>query len=270
MSLAIAAIFQGYDQNILNGAVITSSPAPTVAADLVKLGYGRPDWTVIFGATTVTITFTTLTPEQGDILVIPKLNVVSGSPSVLRLTNGAGLNVDISIPGLLRNGIQKTIVVDLTLLEPNNTTRTSTVWNLVITGNSVNVKIGGAVAIYGPKTALADRDFQWSYTTRKTGAVSEQVNEYLTAFRLNMQAMTRSIDLSTMATDADADALEAWFDANNGRGLPGLLWLTPEVEDGFFGVWQKEFSRVVGLASVPDTNVIKVTFDEFSKGIPFL
>lgn len=267
MSLATAAIFQGYDQNILQGAVITSSPAPSATYSLLTLGFLRPDMRVRFGSGTVTVTFTVGSSKRGDILVIPMSNLVSGvSPTVVSLTNGAGLNVPIATSGSLRNGLPKTIVVDLSLLDTNVSNRTSTVWNLVIVGNPSNVTLGGAIAIYGPKTALADRDFQWGYTPRKRGALSETVNEYLTRYQLNMQSMERSIDLQTLATDTDADALEAWFDANNGRGLPGLLWLTPEVEDAFLGCWQETFERIVDKF----TNTIKVSFTELSKGIPLL
>ncbi len=267
MSLATAAIFQGNDQNILSGATITADAIPSLTYDLATLGFLRPDWRVKFSTGTVTITFTLSAPALGDILCLPMSNLVDGH---VTLTNGAALSVSIPVPGTLRNGLPKTIVVDLSLLDTNATHRTSNVWHLVISGNPVNVTLGGAVAIYGPKTALGDRDFQWGYTIRKRGAYSETYNEYRTRFGLNMQTMERSIDLSTLATDADADALEDWVDGCNGRGAPGLLWLTPEVEDAFFGVWQDTFERVRGSAQVTDTELIKLRFDELSKGLPLL
>ena len=48
MSLAVSAIFQGYDQNILNDATITSSVLPMATYDLATLGYNRPDMRVRF------------------------------------------------------------------------------------------------------------------------------------------------------------------------------------------------------------------------------
>lgn len=267
MSLATAAIFQGADQNILDGATITSDVAPSYTYALAVLGYLRPDWRVKFPSGTVTITFTRSSPARGDILVIPMSNLVDGH---VTLTNGASLSVSIAVPGGLRNGLPKTIVVDLSLLDANDTHRTSDAWHLVIAGNPVNVTLGGVIALYGPKTALGDRDFQWAYTIRKRGAYTENYNEYRTRFAQNMLTSERSIDLSTMATDDDADALGDWFDGCNGRGAPGLLWLTPEVEDGFFGILQDTFERVRGSAQVADTELIKLRFDELSKGLPLL
>ncbi len=125
---------------------------------------------------------------------------------------------------------------------------------------------GGAIAIYSPKTALGDRDFQWGYTRRSKSGVDEVQNRSLSRFRVDRTTAEYSIDLQTMCTDADADALQAWWEGSHGRGLPGLLWLTPEIEDASFGVLPETFDRIVGSAQVPDTNVIRFTFTELSKG----
>ncbi len=261
--LATAAIFQGADQNIFDGATITSSPAPSTTYSLTTFSYLRPDWRVKFGSGTVTITWALGSAKLGDILVIPISNLVTGH---VTLTNTAGLSQAIAVPATLRNGLPKTIVVDLSALA----NRTASSWSLVISGNPVNVTLGGAVALYGPKTALGDRDFKWGYTVRTTGIVGEKVNDHSARFIVNTRAMEREIVLETLATEADADALQAWFEGNNGRGLPGLLWLRPELEDAYLGIWQPTFERVVGSGGVPNTNLIKLTFTELSKGIPLL
>ncbi len=268
MSLAVSAIFQGQDTNIFRDVVPTSSPDPLATYSLTTFSYLRPDMTVRFGSGTVTLTWDLGSPGvQGDILVIPKSNLVDGH---VTLTNSNGLNQNIPVPAGLRNGLPKTIVVDLSVLTPSSSTRTAGTWHLVIASNPSNVTIGGCIALYSPKTALGDRDFKWGYTRSQTGFTSKKTNEYGTPYVLNMQTMARSFDLEAFATDADADALEAWFDANNCGGLPGLLWLTPEVEDAFFGFLPDTFQRVVGSEQVPDTNIIKFTFTEHTKGIPLL
>jgi hypothetical protein len=194
-------------------------------------------------------------------------NLVTGH---VTLTNSSGLSQNIPVPATARNGLPLTIVVDLSVLTPSAGTRTAGTWNLVIAGNPANVKLGGAIALYGPKTMLGHRHFQWGYTLRKTSMAPEKVNEYGSRFIADTTAMERSIDVQTIATDTDADLLEAWFDGNHGRGLPGLLWLRPDVQDAYFGIWQPAFERTVGVGKVVNTNVIKLTFTELSKGIPFL
>lgn len=275
MALALSAIYQGWDQNILanvsidtSPSGITSTPAPSATYTLDTLAFMRPEQRIKFGSGTVTISWGLNAPALGDILVIPMSNLANGH---VTLTNGSGFSENIPVPTTLRNGIPKTIVVDLSLLNTSPVARTSDEWHLVITSNPVHVTLGGVVAIYGPKTALLDRDFQWGYTIRKTGQIApEKQNEYGTRYILNMQTMERELTLSTLATDEDADALEASFDANNGRGLPGLLWLRPEVEDAHYGVWQQVFERIRGSELVEDTEIIKITFTELSKGLPLL
>jgi hypothetical protein len=271
MSLTTAAILQGYDQNILQGATITSSVAPLASYSLDVLGYGRPDMRVKFGTGTVTIHFALTggspSAARGDILVIPMSNLAD---THVTLTNDDGFSQNIPVPGTRRNGLPKTIVVDLSVGTPLAATRTSAVWHLVIAANPVNVTLGGAIMIYSPKTALTDRDFQWGYTQRTTGAASGQANPYLTRSVLNLQTSERSIELSALATDLDADALEAWCAANNGGGFPGLLWLSPEIEDAYFGLLEASCERVVGSALCLDTNILRVRMTELSKGIPIL
>lgn len=267
-----AAIFQSATQNILAGAYITASVQPASGYSLPTLGYLRPDMRVAFPGGSVTVTFEVLTdgaspttPRQGDIFVLPMHNLDGGSPNLARLTNDQGLSQDITVPGNLGNGLPKTIVIDLTEDTPNAATRTSAFWSLQIVGNSVPVVLGGAVAIYGPKTYLVDRDFQWGYTPKKRGMFLDAENEHGTKFRQNLETMKRWVELQTIATVDDADALETWFEANNGAAEPGLLWFDPNIQDAFLGYLGEEFGRT---NLYTDAEAIGITFEELSKGRP--
>lgn len=265
------AIFQSANQNILRYADFSSDVVPLNSSYPVEiLAALRPDMRLRFGTDTVTLTANlaavspSLGPALGDVLVIPACNLQG---SVLTLTNDQGLNEAIPIPAPLDNGIPRTIVVDLESLEPNPAIRTASVWNLVIVGNFTDVIMGGAWAIYGPKTYLIDRDFQWGYTVRLTGGVIETKNEYLTLFQQSTLTLEREIELSTLATTADADDLQAWFEGSLGRGLRGLLWFNPDIEDAHLGIWQPTFERTLVFT---DVEQIRVVFTEVSKGLPLL
>ncbi len=264
MSLAVSAIFQGQDTNIFRDVVPTSSVDPMDTYSLTTFSYLRPDENVRFGSGTVELTWTLGSPALGDILIIPKSSLVDGYVSI---TNGAGLNQNVPVSAPLRNGISRTIALDLSVLTPSSVTRTSNVWHLIIAANPNNVTLGGCIALYSPKTMLGDRDFKWGYTRSKTGFTAKKTNEYGIPYVLNMQTSARGLDLETLATDDDADALEGWFDANNCGGLPGTLWI-PGFEDACFGYLPDTFQRIVGSEQVPDTNIIKFTFSEHPKGLP--
>ena len=228
---------------------------------------------VVWDVPTVTIEFELIgggspaVAARGDILAIPFSNLGGGgSPSgSIRLTNDAGLNQDLVAPDPLANGLPRTLVVDLTVDTPNASTRTSANWQLVIHDNVQNVVLGGAIAIYSPKTYLVDRDFQFGYGLWKQGSALDAVNDYQTLFRQNLGTMIRGVDLSTIATDDDADRIEDRFDGCNGHAQPGLLWFDPDIQDAFLGHWQSQFRRRYLYA---DANAIDLTFTELSKGRP--
>lgn len=267
-----AAIFQSAEQNILAGAHLHASVNPSTGYDLAVLGYLRPDMRVKWDVGTVTIDFEVLpdglsppTPARGDIFVLPMHNLDGGSPNLARLTNDSGLSQDITVPEALGNGLPRTIVIDLTIDNPNTATRTSAYWHLIIQGNSAPVQLGGAVAIYNPKQALVDRDFQFGYTFKKQGFVLDAENDYGTRFRQDLQTMRRWVDLQTIATTDDADALEAWFEANHGAAKPGLLWFDPNIQDAFLGYLGEDFGRTFLF---DDAEAITLSFEELSKGRP--
>lgn len=262
-----AAILQSFTENILQGARIESSVAPSTGYSLETLGYLRPDMRVAFGSLTVTIDFELIgggspaTAAQGDILVIPFHNF----DGTVSLTNDAGMNQAQTIPQPLGNGLPRTLVTDLSILTASSVTRTSDNWHLVIANSVENVVLGGAIAIYSPKTFLLDRDFQFGYALWKQGSAIDAQNEYQTLFRQNLGTMVRGVDLSTIATDDDADILEGQFDECNGHAKPGLLWFDPDIQDAFLGHFQPRFARRYLYA---DANQIDLSFTELSKGRP--
>lgn len=259
----LSSIFQSYYQNILLDATITSTPSPSASYSLDTFAELNPQTRIRWGSGTVTIRWVLAGGAQrADIIAIPVHNIANG---VASLTNTNGLNVALPSPSPLANGMPKTLVVDLTLLEPNPTTRTDDEISLIITANPANLRLGGAVAIYSPITRLVTRGFRWGNKFNKTGRMLEQENEYGSKYIQNLGTMGRDMEVTALATGADADLLEAWYDGNNGRGLPGLFWYDPSVQDAYFGHIQKQFSRENQYREVQS---IKIQFEELIKGLP--
>ncbi len=258
-----SAIYARYDDNILLGVTPTATVAPDTSYSLSTLASLNPATRVRWSVKTVTVTFT-ITSAQGDILCIPFHNLDPGS-SVLTLTNGAGFSHAITIPAMQANGLPPTLVVDLTLLSG---TRTSTVWNLVIASNSVNVTLGGCVAIYGKRTFLSSvvgGHFAVDFHERETSQVIEATNEYAIPYVTDLGTVIRQIDVLVRANGATGlTAVRDWFRANHGRGRPSLFWPDPAVTDAYFGRWQSTFD-VQNTQS--NYRPIQITFDEWPKGL---
>jgi hypothetical protein len=269
------AILQSFEQNILQGATITSSVAPMASYDVETLGFLRPDWLVRFNTNTVNIRWTLAsgspgTPEQGDILIIPNSNIATGAATWV---SSGGLSQALTFPALLPNGIPPSMVRDLTVDDPYDSDRQGHWWELQIVNNPVDVILGGAVALYSPKRYLVDRDFKWDYTIRETGGVIEVgPNDFMTRYIQDTLTYERELELIAGATTEDADRLQAWFQGNRGRGQPGLLWFDSDIEDGFLGILQRTFERVVNMRNETDPlaslETIRIVFTELSKGIP--
>jgi hypothetical protein len=268
------AVFQAPDENILGGSAITADHAPSASYSLSTLGSNNPAARVRWGTKTVTITFTLSEAKRGDVLVIPVTNLDSvASPTILRLTNGAGMDVNVLVPAMPRNRIPLTLVCDLTLLETDDTIRTSDAWHLVISNNSENVILGGAVLLYGPKTQFSTWDVQWGGTDSKTAQGAEVANEYGTRYRQTYETQVRSVTVTKLATADEADALEGWYDACGGRfGTAGMLWPDLSVNDALFGTpqatWSKQRIAPNGPLSTDVIYQIQMTFDELAKGKP--
>lgn len=258
----MSSIYARYDDNILRTGTVTSTFAPLTSYTLATMNTDRPDARVLFGVTTVTITWTLGSPALGDILVIPTSNLEG---AVLTLTNGAGLSQAITIPAMTVNRIPKTIVADLSVLVPNPTTRTSNVWNLVIAANANNVKMGGAVYIFSPKRTLTPGDINQVFVLARQHAGIDTPNMYLTRYRQDFQTQIRSLSGKITCGAAQAADLESWYDDNGGNTLPGLLWPDSGVGDAYIGTLS---SVVASSHKIADVYDVGLTFSELSKGKP--
>lgn len=256
----MAAVYQSHRQNILVGGTV-SGATPLTGYSAQRLLLNKPAARIRYGSGTVTVTITT-TSAQGDIFCLPMHNLVG---AVLTLTNGNGLSVAVTPPTARVDGYPETLVVDLVAAQPNASTRTSGTWNLVISGNPSNVILGGACAVYGPRTELA-RNFSWGFSEgeRHEGIVHRNV--YGIEHRYDLLAGQKFVDVTVQATDADRPLLKNFFRGNHGHVLPGLLWLDPTNDNtsGYFGTWQEEQHIVRTFTGV---NVVQMTFAELSKGV---
>jgi hypothetical protein len=203
---------------------------------------------------------------QGDVLVIPvhNLDEGGGSPaSVLTLTNNNGLSVNVPIPADQANGLPSTIVLDLTEAEPNDATRTATVWTLTIVGNSVNVTLGGAVAIFGPKRVL-DPDIGWGFSLQEQAGQSQTINAHLVALH-RQSAHVRAFD-RRLDPDLGPRGRAAVVPGERRRDRTRLLWTQLTGHDAYLGIWEAKFQAT----NIPGTEYydISLTFTELSKGKP--
>lgn len=268
-----ASLHQRYADNILIGAGVSSSPSPMATYSEATLLTHRPGDRVRWSSGTVTIHFTIggspSTPARADLLVIPVWNVdAGGSPGVAVLESDAGMSVPIDVPEMLPSGIPRTTGVDLTVLEPDESKRTSDGFDLIITGNSENLIMGGAVLLYGPKRSFIERDWHFGFgrTQRYFSTVHE--NDYGTDLVSTRRTRQRSYQLSTICTDAEALEFEQMIDANLGNGLPATLWPIPDVYEAFFGRFEEAFTQRIKTDGAEDAVEFSLTFTEISKGKP--
>lgn len=264
------AIFQSATQNILRDAAIASTVAPMTNYPLEVLGLLRPDFRVRWDTGAVTIRFThgggsPAEQRQGDIFYLAVHNFDDGSPVAAVLTNDQGLVQPLSVPEPLENGLCRPIVVDLTILTPDASVRTPSYWELEI-DNVSDLTLGGAIAIYGPKTYLIDRDVRWGYTEWEEGNAPESVNPWGAAFVQDLQALIRGVDVSLLATDADAAALRVWNRSNGGRAKPSLFWFDSDIADAFLG--RPVAARFSAQKLFTDANQIEFSFAELWRGLP--
>ncbi len=248
--------------DILQGSTV-SGTAPLASYDLNTLLTRNPAARVRFVGGTLTITFTLPAPAQGDVLVIPVSNLDTGD-TVLHLTNDVGLDVAIYIPAARKNGIPRTVAVDLTALEPTTLTRTSDSWSLEITANSVPVTLGGAVAIFGPKRTL--EAMQWGLSLSKQQFADVVVNDYGVTYRTNRATMGRSFDCVASAEPDELADLEDWYDDCAGVVDPGLLWIQRDELEPVYGTWQEAFKAQQAQGSF--LYDVTLQFSELSKGKP--
>lgn len=259
----MSVLFARADDNILLGATITATVAPLTSYSLTTLALLKPATRVLWGVKTVTITFTLGSAKQGDVLVIPMHNLDPGA-SVLSLTNGAGFSQAITIAALGADGFPPTLAVDLTALSG---TRLSDTWNLVIASNSVNVGLGGAIAIYGKRTL--SRGIRFGFTVQRQRNQSVITNEYGTNYRQDYETQTRAVNCTAVSVGDDVSELEDFYAGCRGGVDPGFLW--PQgfagLPGSYFGDWQPQYAAQ-NLESSTAYDVA-LTFTERSKGKPF-
>lgn len=257
------ALFSRYSDYILSDAT-WSGTAPQSTYELATFAYLRPDWRVKYGATTVTITATIGTPRKADVFALPMHNLDPGtSPTIARLTNNNGFAVDLDIPAVPADSLPLTAIRDLRN-DASASTRTATVWNLVITGNSVNVTLGALIwlgllneftANYRPGFRIGERRFN-----------STAANAFGTVNRVNYQARERYLEYSVPSRDAQRDALVDWARSGEGSGLPSLFWPDPSVNDALVGSWPDEYASTPLIRNFSPMDGIR--FTEWSKGVP--
>lgn len=248
--------------DIFQGATITSTVAPMTSYDLLTLLLRDPACRVRFNAGTVTITWTLDTPARLDVFVLPVSNLDEGY-DVASLTNGSGLNVPVIVPPRQLNNIPRTCALDVTEAEANATTRTSTVFNLVISGNSANVILGGAAFGYGQRRLLDA--VQWGFKYRKRQAVVQSTNEYLSRYRVNLSTNARVLDCRALAEPEEVKDLEDHYDDCRGAFLPGLLWPQLAELDAYIGTWEAFEAQQQEGKFLYD---VAMQFEELSKGKP--
>lgn len=235
--MSTTVVLQRASDDVFNAATM-SGTAPSASYSLSTLTRRDPATRVRFGSGTVTVTFTLAAPARGDIFVLPCSNLDSGS-TVAALTNGAGLNEAITIPALQQQGIPRTAILDLTVAEPNATTRTSNVWNLVITGNSVNVTLGGAVFLFTPKRTVDA--VQWGLSYEKGHQADEHRNVYASRDRFDFRTTERVLSWQASVEPSELTDLEDCYDANHGIVYPGLLWVQRDELDAYIGTFGPKF-----------------------------
>lgn len=260
------SIHQRYADNIFIGADVTATPSPMSTYDEATLLTHRPGDRVRWSTGTVTLRFDLPSALRADLLVVPVWNVIDESEPVVTLESDAGMDVPIAVPVMMPSGIPRTTAVDLTLLEEDPAKRTSDGFDLIITGNVVNLIMGGAVLLYGPKRTFEDSDWEWGFGREHQYFSTVHENEYGTDLVNTRRTRRRTVSVSTQASPDDADTIELWTDANFGDGLPGLIW--PRPDRGYEAYFGRLSNALRQEARPGDAVQIALTFTEISKGKP--
>lgn len=248
----------------LADAVFTADTAPIASYSLSTFGYRNPAERIRWDVTDLALTATVGAAVRGDVLVIPACNLDEGDEltTVLRLTNGAGLDVPVPVPARRVNGQARTIVLDLTELASAGT-RTSTVWTLEVVGNSVDIIFGGFIGLFAKRTIAA---MQWGITAGKTQHASQVVNDHGGRYRVNLRTTTRTLAYALAVEATELPEAEDWHDANEGLVEPGLLWVQRDELDAIVGTLDEAF--LARQRDGMDVYDITGTFTELSKGKP--
>lgn len=266
------SIYARYTDNIFADATFTSTVTPMDSYDVDTLALQRPEMRVRWAAQSLQIDISLPSPAEGAILAIPVTNLEAGSPSGLTITNDNGLSQELAIPAMPINRIPLTLVCDLTVATPSAATRTDDSWHLVFTSVGVNVTLGGAIFLFGPKRELTPADLRWGFSERILHAADDTRNVYLTRYRVDYETQERSLDCAVRCTYAQKELLKTFYLANAGLVQPGLLWPEPATNDAYLGTWQEVFEAQqvdgAGTPFVDDYYDVRLLFTELSKGKP--
>lgn len=213
-------LFSRPDDNILTGST-PSGTTPSTTYSLATVLDNVPLERVLFPTGTATITFTLGSSKRGDLLFIPVHNLDAGA-TVLTLTNGNGFSAAITVPAMPPHRIPAGIVADLRGLA-SASTRTDTVWHVVVTSNSVPVLFGGCIWIGQIRTF--DRNFRWG--ARNDVGFNQNItkNEYGTEYVVDYETINDGYTCSFAdASDSDGATLLAWTQATHGGVLASVFW----------------------------------------------
>ncbi len=257
--MSIAA-FSRPDDNILSGATVGGT-APSTTYDLETLLRNDPARRVRFDSGTVTIDFALASALRGDFLFIPVSNLDAGA-SVLTLTNDDGLSEAITVPARPPHRIPAGIVADLRGVSEAD--RTSDGWHLVISGNSVDVVLGGCVWIGQLRTL--ERNFSWGNAPQSRFNQAATQNDYGVDYVVNHRTVNETYPVTfDAATDADGAALLAWAQATWGGALASVFWPDPAVADALLVRVPPQFEQTLQFL---DWRSVAFTFPVLSKGKP--
>lgn len=260
---SVSALYSRADDSILQGAVVTGT-APLATYALSTLLSGLALARVRWGVTTVQIVLTLPAPRRADVFVPPVWNVDAGA-SVAVLSNGAGLSQALTVPTIPPNGIPEFAPMDLRIGTPTGATRTSNVWTVDITGNSINVIAGGLMWL--GQLRSFDRNLVWNATDEETAHVDITPNVYGTDYVVDYETASGGATVAfDDATDADRNALKAWQRSTHGGALPSFFWVDPTVQtSGLIGRWPRKYSALFQFLNL---NKVPLTFTGLTKGKP--
>jgi len=258
---AILGPFSGY---ILYDAV-WSGTTPSTGYSVGDFAFTKPGKKIIYPATSATVTATLGASRKADLFAFPMHNIDAGSTK-LSLTNSSGLNVQIQVPTQPTGPYGRLPLTTICDLRPlaNAATRTSSVWNVVVTSNSVNVRVGAGMWL---GTAV-DFCFRPRLIRGHLYSNGTESNFFQEVNRIRSRTRRRSTRFSVPSLDAQRDQILDAIDSGEGSGLPSVLCPISTVNDGLYGSFGDDVSDVWVRPNYSPMD--DLVFTEWNKGIPFL
>lgn len=244
-------VYGHYLDNKAWNATVTADATPLTNYANQTLVSAIPSARVRYGTGTVTVTLTFGSAVTADVMALPVSNLQG---SVLALTNGAGLNEAITLPTLPANRIPKTAIKEFA-------SSSSTVWNLVITGNTEDVILGGGFWL-GAKRTL-DRNFRYGWREIEEQPGEEQMNDYGVEYVPFYETQIRRVVCDFKLSATGVDQMKAWH--QDGRKRPSLFWPDRTINDAYIGRWA---SGLEMAREFPTFAPLTMTFAELCKGKP--